>query len=68
MYILYDKTGVLSRQFGKQDAVVSPGIEPLFQLRCPIARPAEKWWQKVFAGCILKLDAEDGFEPTISSL
>ena len=24
----------------KQDAVVSPGIEPLFQLRCPLARPA----------------------------
>jgi hypothetical protein len=29
----------LYQQFIKQDDVVSPGIEPLFQLRCPLARP-----------------------------
>lgn len=31
MYILYDKTGVLSRQFGKQDAFFEYGLKAVAQ-------------------------------------
>lgn len=64
MYILYDKTRVLSRQFGEQDEASKPGLEPTTHPQA--GRPAKVLAaEKVFAVIILKLDAEDGFEPPI---